>query len=214
MHDRRRWIALFMPMLVAAAIVFAAFGRIPAGSATELQQAEDFINDLGVKLAAILSASEGNAADREQTCRDLMSTGIGFDVIGRFVLGRNWRKATPTQRENYQKMFKSYVLSTYTRRFVPFRNVGFKIIKSQKSGKRDAIVKTLLRRPKEKDIQADWRVRTVKGIPKIVDVMIGGISMAVTQRQDFAAVVKKSGIEGLLENLHSHTVTTATAGTQ
>ncbi len=214
MHDRRRWIALFMPMLVAAAIVFAAFGRMPAGSATELQQAEAFINDLGVNLAGILSASDGKAADREQKLRDLMSKGIGFDVIGRFVLGRNWRKATPGQRENYQKVFKSYVLSTYTRRFAPYRNVGFKIIKSRKAGKRDAVVKTVLKRPEAKDIQADWRVRTVKGDPKIVDVMIAGISMAVTQRQDFAAVVRKSGIDGLLEILRNHAVAMETAKSQ
>jgi len=214
MPNRPRWGAYIKALFVAAAIVFAAFGRMPAGSATELQQAETFINDLGVKLATILSATDSAPADREQDLRELMGAGIGFSVIGRFVLGRTWRKATPEQRETYQEMFKLYVVSTYTRRFSSYRDVAFKIIKSRKAGKSDAIVKTALKRPDAKDIHADWRVRSVNGDPKIVDVMIEGISMAVTQRQDFAAVVKKSGIDGLLENLRGQTATTATASSQ
>jgi len=214
MSNRSRWGAYVTPLFVAVAILFAVFGRIPAGSATDVQQAETFINDLGVKLAEVLSATDRSPADREQDLKELMGTGIGFSVIGRFVLGRTWRKATAEQRKNYQKMFKQYVLSTYTRRFSTYSNVGFKIIKARKAGKSDAVVKTALKRPDAKDIQADWRVRTVNGSPKIVDVMIEGISMAVTQRQDFAAVVKKSGIDGLLENLRGQTATTATASSQ
>ncbi len=50
-----------------------------------------------------------------------------------------------------------------------------------------------------------WRVRESNGALKIVDVVIEGISMSITQRSDFSAVIQRKGggIDGLLEELEA-----------
>ena len=50
---------------------------------------------------------------------------------------------------------------------------------------------------------AGWRVRNFDGKDKIVDVVAEGVSMTVTQRQEFAAVTQSRGLEGLLQILRA-----------
>ena len=52
--------------------------------------------------------------------------------------------------------------------------------------------------------KADWRVRDEKGELRIIDVMVEGLSMAVTQRSEFSSVARKSGIDGLLQSLREN----------
>jgi phospholipid transport system substrate-binding protein len=51
------------------------------------------------------------------------------------------------------------------------------------------------------EFKAGWRVRLIDGKHKIIDVMVEGISMAVSQRQEFASVLKRNGVERLLQIL-------------
>ena len=46
-----------------------------------------------------------------------------------------------------------------------------------------------------------WRVRAEAGAYKIIDVSIEGVSLALTQRQEFAAVISRQGLDGLLDML-------------
>ena len=50
-------------------------------------------------------------------------------------------------------------------------------------------------------IKAGWRVKTTDGKKQIVDVMVEGTSMAATQRSEFDAIVRRDGVDGLIEVL-------------
>jgi len=123
--------------------------------------------------------------------------------IGRFVLGVNWRQATPQQREDYQALFNDYVLKTYSARLGGFTNEEFKVVGSQPAGKRDVMVHSQVLRKDGPPITADWRVRMVDGDPKVIDVVVEGVSMSISQRQEFASVVQSKGIDGLIETLRA-----------
>jgi phospholipid transport system substrate-binding protein len=61
-------------------------------------------------------------------------------------------------------------------------------------------------------INAGWRVRSSEGQPKIIDVLVEGVSMAQNQRQEFTAIVSREGIPGLLQSLRSKISTLSAAG--
>ncbi len=195
--------------LLALALIMSIVG-IRAGSALadddpviQPDQAEMFIKDLSQKAIAVLRDDNKTEAEREAIFRGLLQSGFDMKFISRFVLGINWRKATDQQREEYRTLFNEYVLKTYSARLGGFKNEEFKITGSQPAGKKDIMVHSKVVRPTGPPVTADWRVRLVDGSPKVIDVVVEGVSMSISQRQEFASVVQSKGIDGLIEMLRS-----------
>ncbi len=189
--------------VVALILSFVMSDVRPAAAAAVPEEAAKFVGQLGGELVPILAGNSRTEGERELELERLIRQGFDLAVTGRFVLGRFWRRANPQQQQEYQALFEEYVVITTARRFAPFRDVDFDIVESKAVGKKDVLVKTVLTRPNVPEIPADWRVRLIGDKYRIIDVHIEGISMAVTQRQDFAAVINSRGIEGLLENLRA-----------
>ena len=63
------------------------------------------------------------------------------------------------------------------------------------------LVLTKISRPSGPPIKAGWRVRETKNGHKILDVMVAGVSMVVTQRSEFRSVIRRRGVTGLIETL-------------
>ncbi len=190
--------AIFLLALAAAVVGPGAQSAQAAAPAAATQ----FIEDLGGRLVPILASDARSDAEREEQLKNLVRDGFALSITGRFVLGKFWRKANEAQRTEYQSLFAQYVVTTTARRFAPFRDVTFKIVDSKMAGKKDVMIKTLLIRP-DKEVPADWRVRKVGDRYRLIDVHVAGISLALTQRQDFAAVITAEGMDGLLANLRS-----------
>ena len=179
---------------VAAAPVRAA--------TTPPDEASKFVEDLGNRAVALFSNySPSEAAKSEEEFRKIFREGFDFQLIGRFVLGRFWHSATPEQQAEYRKLFEDWVLNTYTRRIGAYRGETFKITGVHTIQDDDALVDTEIVRPDAPPIKAGWRVRSVDGQMKIIDVMVEGVSMALTQRQEFASVIQNKGLDGLLDEL-------------
>ena len=64
---------------------------------------------------------------------------------------------------------------------------------------------TRIERPGREAIRAAWRVRAYNGVPKIIDVQVESISMVISQRDEFNAVIQRGGFEALLESLRAQT---------
>jgi phospholipid transport system substrate-binding protein len=182
---------------------------LPAWAAASRQAVEGavvFIDGLGARAIQILRATGGSLEQRESRFRGLLSNSFDMAFISRFVLGKHWRRATPQQRADYQALFSEFVLKTYSRRLGGYAGERFKVNGARAAGKRDVMVRTLIVQPGGgPPIKADWRVRPRDGAYKIIDVMVEGVSMAVTQRSEFNAVIRKQGIPGLLHALRART---------
>jgi phospholipid transport system substrate-binding protein len=102
-------------------------------------------------------------------------------------------------------LFGRFVIKTYSQHLGGFAGSSFDIIGAKPIGKKDILVRTVVQRKSGPPVKAGWRVREKGDQHKIVDVMVEGISMAVTQRQDFASILKRDGVEGLLQILRAKT---------
>jgi phospholipid transport system substrate-binding protein len=76
----------------------------------------------------------------------------------------------------------------------------------RKIDERDALVQSELALKDGRKIIVNWRVRS-KTEPKIIDVIVEGVSMAITQRDEFSAIINQNGgkIDGLLTALRKKT---------
>jgi phospholipid transport system substrate-binding protein len=182
--------------------VFGAVSGIPtAAKATDAGQATQFLTALSADALKALGAPGATLEQKETAVRLILAKHFDLDLIGRFVLGAAWRKASDDQRTQYQNLFREFVLRTYSRRLGGYSGQTFQVVGSRPIGKGDILVNTKINRPSGPPIEAGWRVRNGKDGHKILDVVVAGVSMVVTQRSEFRSVIRREGIDGLIEVL-------------
>jgi phospholipid transport system substrate-binding protein len=165
------------------------------------ESARAFITQLGKETVAVLQQKDA-PPQKAAKVEDILRRGFDFPTIGRFVLGRYWNSATPQQRDEYIKVFTDFVAKSYSRRLAEEAAVnGFNINNIRDLGEGDFLVQTAITRPSAAPLNYEWRVRDGSGGTKIVDVVVEGVSLLVTQRSDFTAVASQNGVDGLIASL-------------
>jgi len=125
-----------------------------------------------------------------------------FDIpsISRFVLGKYWKSATTTQKKEFIVTFRNYIVKTYSSRFSEYTGEKLTLINSEnQSNPKLFIVHTALNREDAPPIKVDWRVGLKKDRYVILDIIIEGISLAITQRSEFVSVIDQN--DGNVDNL-------------
>jgi phospholipid transport system substrate-binding protein len=194
--------SLSLPRLMTlAALMFGAL--VAFAQPAQAEDASGFINGLGQKALSSLTAPELDTAEREKRVRGLLRSYFDVNTIARFTLGTNWRNATDAEKSEYIKLFENMIVTTYAQRFSEYSGQEMKVIKATKASDRDTVVATQIVQKDGPAIAVDWRVRNTNGNMKIIDVSVEGVSMSVTQRADFAAVIQSGGgkVEALLDTL-------------
>src|SRR5258708_21719690 len=186
---------LFYPLLSAAA---------PARAA---EDSAGFIADLGTRAIDVLT-SQRPEAERESQFRVLFREGFDVPAISRFVLGRYWATASEPQRQEFVRLFETFFVHAYSVRFSAFTGQTLTLRGSRVDGDHGAVVQSQIAGPSGgRPILVDWRVNRTDERYNIIDIMVEGVSMALTERQEFASVIQRSGgeLEGLLKLLREKT---------
>ena len=122
--------------------------------------------------------------------------------ISRFVLGKYWKTASLDQKKNFIKAFRNYVVKTYSTRFSEYSGEQLKLVNYEnESNPKIFLVHTVLERQDAPLIKVDWRIGKKKDKFVILDIIIEGISLAVTQRSEFVSVIELN--EGSIDRLIS-----------
>ncbi|MEJ0069691.1 MAG: ABC transporter substrate-binding protein [Pseudomonadota bacterium] len=121
----------------------------------------------------------------------------------RFVLGRYWRTATDPQKAEFLKLFEDMIVKTYNSRFTEYKGELFSVTGTRVDGDSAMVTTNVVQPNGRQAVKVDWRVLKPQGKLKIVDVIIEGVSMSVTQQQEFGSVIQRSGgqIDGLLSTM-------------
>lgn len=186
-------------LLAAAAAVPVTLAAASARATPDA--ARGFITELGKETVAILQ-SQDPAPSKAARLESVFRKGFDFATIGRFVLGRYWNTITAQQREAFLKAFTDFVTKSYSRRLAEEVTInGFNITNLRDLGENDYLVQTTITRPNAAPLNYEWRVRQGESGVKIVDVVVEGVSLLVTQRSDYTSVMQRDGIEGLTRTL-------------
>lgn len=168
------------------------------------QKAQSFIDNMGQQAISFLSNKSLSQSQKEREFRKLLKSSFDMKTIARFAMGRHWKTASAKQQAEYLQLFEKMVVSAYTERFNEYRGENIDVTSSRADGSRDIIVSSNIVPSAGSKIKVDWRVRKNKsGTYKIIDVIIEGVSMSLTQRSDFSSVIQRGGgdVEVLLRHL-------------
>ncbi len=156
--------------------------------------AEKFVAGLGDSALALVTDKEIVGEARREKFRMLLDEHFDLNWIGQFVLGKNWRRASPEQRELYLKLFEESIVFTYTNQFDSYSGQMFEVTGSGKKG-RYTVVNSKIVDPANPNgnVLIDWRLIEDGGKFRIVDVVVEGISMGITQRNEYASVIESNG---------------------
>ncbi len=117
-----------------------------------------------------------------------------FDLpgIGQFVLGRYWRIATPQEQQDFLGLFQEYLVRAYSARLGQYGGEPFRVTGVRPNG--DGVDRHQRDRSPQRHPDRGRLVSDRRGGPfKITDVYVGGVSMKVTQRDEFASVIQRNG---------------------
>ncbi len=203
MFARRRGLGRVAIILFAIAVLAAAPGR---GHATGAEDAGAFLASLTDRAFAQLSDESLSMPERKQRFRVLFRESFDVPAIGRFVLGRYWRKAKPPVREDFLSVFEEIMVQRFAPKFANYAETRFEVglVRPLREKGQYLVASTVV--PAEGEpLHIDWRVRDKDGRLKILDVLGQGISMALTLRSEYASAIKDSGgrVEGLVEKLRA-----------
>lgn len=172
----------------------AGFASSPAhAQQMDIARATAFVDKAGKDLVNAINDQRLNQTQRRDRVASILRNAIDIEGTGRFILGRYVRQATPTELQDYLKLFDEIIIRNLSSRFGEYRGVKFSLGRSQQRTEEDALVSTLVERPNTPSFTLDWRVADINGQPRVVDVIAEGTSLRLTTRSEYAAVIQRNG---------------------
>lgn len=170
-----------------------------------VEKAEDFIKSTTAKgVEEIINANVSDEV-KDKRFYDLLNDALDMEFIGQFVLGRNWRTANKTQREEFIKVYRDLNIKTWSKRFNEFKGKNFVFKGTTKSSSKGQVfVNTEVPMDQGAPAKVLWRVREKNNNYKIVDIVIEGVSLAQASRSEYTSFIKNNpgGLNALIKDLN------------
>ena len=159
---------------------FTAAGEDPAG----------FIRILGNQGLEVIRSSA--TLDQKATYfHQVLRQDFDLSDISRFVLGPYWRVASKAQRREFRALFDDYLVRFYGQRFAQYGGESLRV-NGSRTAPAGVIVTSQIIRSQGPPIKVDWQLVVSDGRYKISDISIDGVSMALVQRSEFAAIIQRN----------------------
>jgi phospholipid transport system substrate-binding protein len=196
------YLRTFFTALLLTATIAVAQSAAATGDASPAASA--FIQKLGNDAIKELTDPGIPQAEREARFRRLLVDRFDMAAISKFVLGRYWRSTNEAQRAEFQRLFVDFVVESYSVRFSDYLGQGVKVAGSSAEDNGTIVVHSNIDMSSSENIRVDWHLRPLDGSFAIVDIVAEDVSMAVTQRSEFASVIRdRGGVNGLIEALRN-----------
>lgn len=171
---------------------------------------------LGAQVRLVLADNSLAPQERQRRVGALLDQGFDFPMISSFVLGRYWQGSSDSFRHEFAGVFEDFVVQSLSGRFGDYSGEAMNVTAARAEGERSTIVSTAIVHPNgAPPAKVDWRVQNTPNGFKITDVTVSGISMALSYRDQFAAVIDHDGGQtaGLIASLRQKLAGQATNST-
>lgn len=205
--DAARGVAsMLSAMLAALALLLVA--NLPAHAQSGGEAARQLVQTVTDRGIAIMEDETLSFGDMAEQFRNLVQQNVDTDRVARFALGRYWNQATPAQREEYQQLFLDYMVKVFASRMGEYAGQKIDIRGVTQDADNQWLVQSVMTSPGTgaPPLQVDWRVRRDEsGTYKIVDAIVEGISLAITQRAEFTNYIASNNgqVTALLERIRA-----------
>ena len=170
------------------------------------QTPENFIINVTTKASEILKKNIDKSQKSEELI-ELAKESVDIEGIGRYTLGKHKKSITNDQLTEYEILFKQYFLKSFSSRLSEYSDPKINVLNQKYLNEKYTMVSSILvgddKRP---EIKIEWRVYT-KDPDKLLirDLIIEGLSLARTQREEFNSVIQGAdgNINILFDNLRN-----------
>ena len=168
-------------------------------------------------LASVKSDKDLAAGDRQKALKlaeEKVLPYIDFEESTRHAVGRSWAQASPEQKKKLVSEFRNMLVRTYSNAVGAYQGQTLKVLPSR--GKPpaadEASVRTQFIRPGGQPLPIEFAMRKAGEGWKVYDIVVEGVSLVLTYRSEFDAVVKQEGIDGLIKRLAQKNTPAAAVG--
>ena len=153
----------------------------------------DLINDIVNEAASVLKSSDP-VESKIIKLNDIAERSVDIDGIGMYALGKHKKTMSDEQKTKYKKLFKSYFLKSFSSRLVDYTDPKINVVSQKVINKKYTIVNSILEATsKRPEVKIDWRIYTKNSEkPLIRDLIIEGLSLARTQKEEFGSILKSN----------------------
>jgi phospholipid transport system substrate-binding protein len=177
---------------------------ISSNSNSAESNAEAFVLKLTDEAKIIFNDKSLNKDSRLKKLNDLSSKYLDLDALAGYTLGDYREKATNSERENFNKLFREYFIKNMSSKLNDFADQDLKVIDSKKINENNIIVSTKIFSKKDaQEIAVEWRIFTKDSKLLARDLVVEGLSLARTQKEEFASIIASKGFVGVISALEN-----------
>ncbi len=164
--------------------------------------AEAFVLKLTNEAKIIFNDKALNKNDRLKKLNDLSLKYLDLDALAIYTLGDYKEKASVQEKVNFEKLFKEYFIKNMSSKLSDFSDQELKITASKQINENNIIVQTKIFSKKDAhEINVDWRIFLKDNKLLARDLVVEGLSLARTQKEEFASIIATKGFAGLISSL-------------
>jgi phospholipid transport system substrate-binding protein len=192
---------------LAALSALALSSLVLAVPARAANPAEAFVTDNIHKGLELLNNRSLSAAQKREQFEHFLVGLTDMRRIANFTLGQYRRTASPADLDAFAAAFQNYATAVYQSYFAKYAGQTLKVTGSTERAPGDYIVATSLIDPNDHSgqppLEVDFRVRTDRGRPVVVDFSVAGIWLALEERDQFTAFLGQNNgnIHALITHL-------------
>jgi phospholipid transport system substrate-binding protein len=197
-------------LALAAAVVGLGLLVPPHVALASDPNAEQVVQGLAEEIWTTLRTNGADPEVRVEKLTALLAARADVGLISRLALGRHWKALPEAQRQDYEQLFRDVVIRSMARRldgYAPDAEGAledrFKLLGSAAAGEDDTLVRSKVFPADGPPVALDWRLRAGPSGPVIIDLIVEGASLLVAQRSEFAAVIEREDLDGLLAQLRA-----------
>lgn len=169
------------------------------------KEAEVFVMETTTEAKSILLDTKLNDQQKRQQLENLALNAVDVEGLAKFTLGEEGKKLSEKQISEFVKIFKIFFSKNISSKLKDYSDQDVKVVGSKKISDVYVLVNSKITNAKDKqEILVDWRVFLVNGKLTIRDLVVEGLSLARTQREEFASIIGNKGFEALIENLKEY----------
>ena len=174
-------------------IIFIILISFIISKPTYAKNPSDLIKEIVDQASNVLS-SDDPVESKIIKLNDIAERSVDINGIGMYTLGKYRKSISEEDKSKYQKLFKSYFLKSFSSRLVDYTDPKINVVSEKKVSDKYTIVNSILEASKGRpEVNIDWRIYTKNPEkPLIRDLMVEGLSLARTQKEEFNSVIQNN----------------------
>ena len=157
------------------------------------KNAEKFINETTTNAKKIILDKNLNKSDKKNQLEKLALDAVDVEGLAKYTLGEERKKINEKQLKEYIDTFKIYFTKNLSSKLTDYSDQEVQIIGSKKISNNYVLVNSKIISKKDKqEIIVDWRVFFVNNKLVIRDLVVEGLSLARTQKEEFSSIIQSN----------------------